>query len=163
MFPSHDPEVIGGDMHDLLVKTLKGDGENKRRVGVLGKQRDLLDFRNQMEKVIAEYNKNESNLKNFFGGSFAEIQTGLKLIPEFETITSLNKGYLTKGDLLMMYAYRGDPDGRQRLLNFGVDLATIDKVLTRELEPRDTALMQNIVNMIKSYRPRVQELQKRNT
>lgn len=154
-----DREVLGGLAHDLFIKKMKGDGEFDGKMGESGKRKDLAEFVQHFGKMIEAYDGEESATKL----KFSDLNKSWVTIPEFADLPKFNNGNMVKGELLMIAAHMGDPDGRENLVKMGADLETIRKVLERELEMRDIKFVQNIVNLLGSYGERSVALQKTTT
>jgi hypothetical protein len=150
-----DQGKLGGRWHELIIHPIKGDGKYNRLMGYSGELQDIKVFKQHFEKNVQIYGKKD----------FDKIESTILDIPEFKGISELNDGRLTKGDLMVMWAYGGDPYTYQkRATNFKVSNEIIQAVLDRELELRDVVFMQNMyINGFKSYRDRTQALQKQTT
>jgi len=149
-----DKEELGGFWHELIVKPIKGDGEFNKVYGESNVTEDVSALKKFFEKNIEAYGKKD----------YLKLENTVVVVPEFDGIKALNGGRLSKGDLLVMMAYGGDPDGFTRRLNFGVSNEVINKVLERELEVRDAVFVQNfMLNGINSYKERTQKLQRDTT
>ena len=141
-----DQEIPGGLYNELLGEPL--------RAGLLGEKTDI----QQLEKFM------KKNINAFGLKEFRNLETTYVDIPEFEGITSLFNGTLTIGDLMVMQAHRGDPDGILNLENFGVSLEVIEKVLERELTEKHAIFIQNaMVSGLDTYKKRTNDLQIRTT
>ncbi len=146
-----DREMLGGKMHEVFVKPLKGDGIYDKKAGDSGVHHDLVAFSEHWEKQIQKYGKKD----------YANLDNTWLNVPEFEKFERLNQGKMTKADLVMALAHRGDPDGIENLKKLGPDIATWDKVFDRLLSVRDGDLAQAKVDAIGSYFERSKALQKR--
>lgn len=149
-----DQDKLGGTLHKMLIRPLKGDSRTGERSGWLGKQADMKDLVTQMNKAADE----------FLGDKFKDISNDVRTIPEFENSPALNNGVLRKSDLMMLMAYHGDDDGYRKMQNYGISNEMMSKVLDRELDSNDMAFIQNfMLNTFKSYEDRTAVLHKETT
>lgn len=150
-----DGEEYGGAFQNTLMAPMKGDG-------IYDKERGYT-----LELHLSE------NLRHFrdknveaFGGQdkYKYIDAKIKIIPEFKNVASLNYGRMTTADLMIVWAYGGDPDhyvtrGRTYRDHEGNSITNevIQSVLDRELTREDVLLAQNlVVDGYKSYHGMVQ-------
>lgn len=144
-----DQGQYGGYFQQLLQHQLKGDGKYDK---VSGYSKELLmtqKFAEHMHELMESH------------GDFNSLDRKVMNIPEFAVYPELNNGRLTKADLMVLWANKGDPDGRAHLQqnHGGVTIQTFQKVFDRELETRDVELMQRAVDMFKAYQPETRQLQ----
>ncbi len=150
-----DEGKLGGFFQKLLMHPIKGDGEFDQNSGWSKELNMTKAFKNHMVAAIKKYGAKDFDL----------IESKILNIPEFRGIKALNNGNLTRGDLMTLWAYGGDPYARsQRNKNMGVSDAEFQKVFDRILDPRDVEFMQEaVVDYFKTFREETQELQKRTT
>ncbi len=150
-----DGEKYGGLFQRTFMHPLKGDAAWNEKSGYSLELKYTKALRKYFEKHIEAYGKED----------FERLESVRLDIKEFKDSTALNNGKLTKADLITLWIYGGDPDGkRKRGENHGVTNEVIQKVLDRELEERDVVLGQKmIVDGYKRYREATQALQKETT
>lgn len=150
-----DQGKLAGIWQELIVHPLKGDGAFDK---ISGYSKEL-----EMTKALKKFI--EANIEAYGKKDFENLDAKILDIPEFKDVPGLNKGRLTKGDLITLWAYGGDPYTlEKRGKNFGVSNEVIQKVLDRELEERDVVLAQNmLVNGFKNYKEETIRLQKETT
>jgi len=119
--------------------------------------------------------KNDKELiKKFYGmDKFKEMQNEWIDVPEFKDISSLGidgEASIRKTDLLVLQAYMGDPDGRERMKNFkdsnGVEMTPekMQSILDVHLDENDAAFVQAfLVDRWKRFEARSFALHERTT
>lgn len=144
-----------GYFTELLVKPVTDARTNKRQ--------KMFDINNRLKELDATFDNKLSkniNIRVF--------------VPEFANFASLGYGEMRKSQLMMLLGYMGDPAGRKRIENFvsvkdkdgninPITAEDVMKVLDRELDEKDAALTQNLVNIMKSFEEESFELHKRTT
>lgn len=152
----YDQGKFNGFFQEHFMHQLKGDGKWDLKTGYSKENAMMHKFAKNAREIMKNH------------GDYESVEKKILNIPEFKDVVSLGNGQLTKGDLMTMWAYKGDPDGRAYLQsNFrdgegkGISLETIEKVLDRELEPRDVTAMQYAVDMYKDYQAETADLQMR--
>lgn len=149
-----DQEKNGGFFQEVFFHALKGDGKFDKKSGYSLELEYTKALKKVVDKHVETYGKND----------FEKLNSKILKIKEFENSRALQNGHLTKADLLVLWAYGGDPEGRmQRGNNHGVTNEVIQAVLDRELEKRDVVLVQKLVDIYKTYRKESQVLQKEMT
>jgi hypothetical protein len=148
-----DIEDTDGFFAKLIGDRIRGSGQWEGKGGYLRELELTRIFKEHFEALIAEYGK----------ADFKVLDSKIIEIPEFKGVKELNDGQLTKAQLMVLWAYGGDPYlNPKRTTNLGgVSLQVIQKVLDRELEIKDVRLMQKLVDMYKDYRPETAALQRR--
>lgn len=151
-----DQGKFNGPFSRVFMRPLKGDGEFLNKSGFTKESQMMRRFAEQYRQISDNH------------GSLDDIEKKIFAIPEFKGIQGLNYGQLTKGDLMVALAYKGDPQGREKLQkNFtdkdgkATSLETWQKVLDRELDEKDAIAVQNIVDMYKQYQQETRDLQNR--
>lgn len=148
-----DQENLQGPWRELLVGPIKGTGEFSG-YGFANESLDIVAFNKERQKHIDIYGR-----KDYF-----DIENTIFEIQEFKDSPGLNNGKLSKGDLMMLMAHGGDPDGYENRKRFGVSEEIIQQVLDKYLNERDAVFMQNaVLNGYKSYQERSAKLQKETT
>jgi hypothetical protein len=150
----YDRGQHSGLMQELLFHQSKGDGKFQDKEGTSWM---ILQNRSLAKKFRETFENH---------GSFDKIEKNLLSIPEFEGFPNLGNGRLTKGDLLRLWQYKGDPDGRQHITTGfrnadgkALPIETIQKVLDRELTEADVTAAQYHVDIGNSYWERSRDLQ----
>lgn len=150
----YDGGVFNGFFHQTFMHPIKGDGRYNLKSGY--SKEDV------MSKRFAENARNI--MKNH--GDYDNVEKHFIHAPEFKNVKSLRT--LTKGDLMVAWAYKGDPDGRDYLQNNfkdnkgkSIPLETWQKVFDRELNEADVTSMQYAVDMYKGYQEETKDLQMR--
>ena len=115
---------------------------------------------NQIKTIMKDYGDKE----------FIQAFHDFIEIPEFEGFADLGNGTMNRADLWTLFAYLGDPQGRERVPNFvnpdtqqRMDVETIRNVLERVLTDKDAKLAQNFVNIYKSFEQESKDLHFRTT
>lgn len=129
-----------------------------------GKRHEMMSIENHDKKVASQYGMKK------FKKMFNEFVHVPELEGRFDFGDGEGKGKIRKIDLLVMQAYRGDPEGRIGLENFvnekgeKVPIDVIETILERELSIEDAALVQSMmVDKFKRFKDRSFELQKKDT
>lgn len=151
-----DQGKLNGLFQELFMHQLKGDGKFDKKSGYSKENLMIQRFAEQTRKIMDNH------------GDFEKLEKKILAIPEFADIRGLNGGRLTKGDLMVLWAYKGDPEGRQKLQNNfkdssgkGLSIQTWQKVFDKHLEKRDVTAMQYFVDMFKGYQEETRDLQQR--
>jgi len=152
----YDKGNFNGFFHETFMRQIKGDGKFNLKMGV---SKEL-----NMSKWFADTAR--EIMKNH--GDYENVEKTRLTIPEFKDYPSLSNGELTKGDLMTLWAYKGDPDGRAKLqsnhrdsLGRGIQLETWQKVFDRELTRADVTSMQYGVDMYKKYQAETSDIEQR--
>lgn len=149
-----DQGKLGGYFQEMFQHALKGDGKFDKISGYSKELEMTKVFKEHIDKLIKIYGKSD----------FDRIEQKILDIPEFHDIAGLNNGRLTKGDLMVLWAYGGDPYTKEkRLNNNGISHEIAQTVFDRELSDKDVDLMQSAVDMYKAYRAETEKLQKETT
>lgn len=148
-----DRGQTGGYFHKILDEAFEGSGPHHEKSGFSY----LKKVNKWIDASITQINNAHGDV-NSLEGKFLNI-------PEFKDIKELSGGILTKGDLLAAMANRGQQYTKDMLFQNtgGVSDATWQKVLDRELEPKDVQHMQSVVDLYKhkTIRDKTTELQAR--
>lgn len=152
----YDREQKNGFFQTLLVHPLKGDGEFNFKSGGSKEHKFIEWLSDNMKNIMKAH------------GDYDSVEKKILTIPEFKNFKSLNNGFLTKGDLMVYWGYKGDPDGREKLKNNFQDrdgnfipLDTWQKVFDKYLDDRDVSAQQHSIDLFKQYRKDTKELQER--
>jgi hypothetical protein len=152
----YDQEKFNGFFQETFMHQLKGDGKFDKKSGYSKENLMIEKFAKTARQIMDNH------------GSYDQVEKTRLSIPEFADVPSLDNGNLTKGDLMTFWAYKGDPQGREKLAkNFldkngkSISLETWQKVFDRELTKADVTAMQYSVDMYKSYQDETRDLQNR--
>lgn len=152
----YDQGKFNGFFQETFMHQLKGDGKFNLTSGYSKENLMIEKFAKDARAIMDNH------------GSYDKVEKTKLSIPEFANVPSLDNGNLTKGDLMTLWAYKGDPQGREKLgSNFldkdgkAISLETWQKVFDRELTPADVTAMQYSVDMFKGYQDETRDLQNR--
>jgi hypothetical protein len=147
-----DGGVPNGLFQETFMHRLKGDGKYDKLEGWSKEYAMHQALDHAVRERITHYGEKE----------FYNLHAEILDIEEFKDAKALNYGQLTKGDLMVMWAYKGDPLGYEKLANnHGVSIETIEAVLDKYLEPKDVELTQNLFpNLFANYKDETAVLQK---
>jgi hypothetical protein len=150
-----DEGKLGGFFQQMFMHPLKGDGEFDKVSGYTKELMMTKKFKDHLSEHIKVYGEKDFNL----------LESTILDIPEFRDSQELNYGKLTKGDLMTLWAYGGDPYTRElRGKNMNVSEDLIRSVLDRELEARDVHFMQKaVIDYFKNFREETADLHMRTT
>ena len=124
--------------------------------------RPLVDGSNKKKDSIAKTNDHLKKLIETFGKKdWENLASEFVTIEEFKNLPTFKNGRVSKADLFAMELNFGNEGNITELEKFGVTRDIIRKVLDRELTDKHTALAQNIWNIYESFKPEMQELEKR--
>lgn len=147
-----DQEKLGGKHYNILAQPLVNSETFKR-----SKNLHLVE---QIKKIAADYGEDN------FNRAFNEFI----VIDEFEGIVELGGGKMVKSDLWLLFAYLGDPQGRERIGNFinpdtnvQLTVETVTQALEKHLSHADAKVAQNFVNIFKSFEADSMALHERTT
>ena len=91
-------------------------------------------------------------------------------IEEFKGFQDLGNGVMPRSDLWTLFAYLGDPQGRERIQNFvhsetqqRLTVETTLQVLEKHLTENDAKIAQNFVNIFKTFEEDSKQLHIRST
>jgi len=147
-----DKERLGEKHYNILAQPMINSETFER-------QRNL-DVVNQQKKIIAAYGEKE------FTAAFNEFIE----IPEFKGYEHLGNGKLAKSDLWRLMSNLGDPTARERIQNFknattgeAMTVESVEIVLDRVLTSKDAQLVQNYINIFKSFEQEAMDLHERTT
>lgn len=145
-----DDGKTGGFFHETFIDQFEGSGKFKDKKGYS----KALNGAAKIEKWISEAKKT-STVDTW-------EQTWLD-VPEFHNIKELKYGKMTKADLAMAHAYRGQQYTKDLLTenNGGISDETWQTVLDRHLEPSDVDFIQKVVDRYKEFRPEIKDQQER--
>lgn len=151
-----DNGQLNGIMQQIFMHPLKGDGIWHDRTGV-SKFFKMLEH---LAKRTREIQKNHGNFEN--------LERDVIYIDELKDFKDLRSGWLTRADLMVLWAYMGDPGGRSYMVNNfknsegkAILTATWHKIFDEHLEERDVTAMQYAVDMFKEYQEETKDLQLR--
>lgn len=145
-----------------VIKKLDNDETNGLMNDLL--YRPLVDADNQKKKYISDTIAQFNTLIDKYGRKdFENLTREIRYIPEFKGSKAFPDGRVTKHQLLTMELNFGNKGNKTALLNIKdeIDINTIRKVLDRELDHRATEFAQNVWNMYESFKPKINELNKR--
>ncbi len=152
-----DKEIINGPWYELLVHKLSGSGEFQNKMGTTGEIHETVAFSAFLKKNIEYLGTKE----------YRDLRNTRVFIPEFKglpKITNHKNGRITKDKLLVLAANMGDPLGRENIEKLGIDLPTMEKILSRELTNAHVDFVQNfMVGGLASYAERSINLHKETT
>lgn len=138
-----DDGKVNGFFNDLFWRPLVKSGDNYRN-------------------LIAQTDEHHQNLIEAFGKKEWENLASEFVTPEEFKNTKIGRnGKVSKLELFAMELNFGNEGNLKELEKFGVDRGTIRKVLDRELTDKHTALAQNFRDVFESFKPKIQELEKR--
>lgn len=157
-----DNGKVGGLFNESIMAPLKGIGKYAGQ-GEQGKATDMVALGKQVDRIIADFNGEQKLGEKLKGslrlGGWAGMENNRIEVPEFANNPLLNYGKLTEGSLFVMLLNNGNEGNLQRMAdNFGTDIDTIRKVLDRKLDERHAIAAQRIMDLYKSYFPRVKAL-----
>jgi len=134
----------------MIYQPLKGTGAHEGPYGIAAANKLGAQVKKQIESHIEVYGKKE----------WDRLGITKVFVPEFSKIPALRNGRLTKLDLLMMGANRGNDENLHYLSNYGVDKDVIVRVLDRELGNAEWDLIQKgFWNTFASFTDRLQKLE----
>lgn len=153
---------VAGVLTREVISRLNGNGEFKGQ-GAEGKTRDVIEHQAKLKDVRDKYNGDASVVggikKALNVDEWSRMHSKSINVPEWENNDKLNNGKLSVGHLFQMMLNMGNEGNISKLeTGYGIDRATIYKVLNRELESRHSAAAQGIWNVFKELGPRVQNL-----
>lgn len=181
----YDQGKMSGFWQETFMHPIKGDGKWNLKSGYSKENAMAEHFAQTARAIMENYNgeydpdSNKSvaekiatvarkTVKAVKDEGYDAVEKKMVHIPEFKNYAGLGFGNLSKGDLMVMWAYKGDPQGRAYLQNNfkdaegkGLTLETIEKVLDEHLEERDVVAMQYAVDMYKEYQAETRDLQMR--
>lgn len=145
-----DSGKVSGKFSQNIYQRLMGTGIHSGETGHAAK----VKMQGTLKKRFVEH------IEKYGSVDFKNLGVVPVFIPEFRNIIGLNKGKLTKLELLTMLMHMGNPENMKALSNFGVKPKVVMAVLKRELGKRDFDFVQEAIwNEYVQLRPRVDKLE----
>ncbi len=146
-----DNDKVGGEISELLMGLLKGRGRYENQ-GESGKANDMIALKNHFKAIIDK-----------FGGEKAwqAMHNEVLVVNQLKGNPKIGKGSgkITRGELFVMMLNVGNEGNIDRLTKgFGITKETIQEILDQHLDEKHAVAAQSILDIYKSYFPRVQKL-----
>jgi len=124
--------------------------------------RPLVDASNDKKTLIDQTRVQLEKIFDAFGREeFDNLSNDMVFVEEFVGKQTFTSGNVSKADLLSMELNFGNEGNIVELEKYGLTRDQLRAILDKHLTDKHTALAQNIWNMYESFKPKMQELQKR--
>lgn len=137
-------------IHGFIIDQLKGVGDYNNGFGTLAAKKDRIKFETRLTEIKEKHGA--KRIDNY--------SREWMYIEEFQGAEGLldSEGRIQKSTLLTLAAYYGDPEGRQRIRNYGLDPETVHEVTTTFLVKEDFDYIQDVTDSLDMFRPQIQRM-----